>query len=218
MGRHLSRVDLHASRYHHANFLRATQSRPPTPGLPAITRSLPKLGAVTFAVIFDSGGLGHVGIQILTAISGATVIALDVSNDQLRLATEDEADHVLVNDVFAARKIREITGGCGANAIFGFVSSDPTMALTQNVVALTAVLTIIGIGRGTMTLRFGAIACHAAVRVPYWGLRSEPIEVLELARTGKISVEIQTNSLDDGPRAYADLAASSIRGRALIVP
>lgn len=64
----------------------------------------------------------------------------------------------------------------------------------------------------------GAGAYDAAVRVPYWGSRSELIEVLDLARAGKIDVEVQEYSLDDGARAYADLAASTIRGRAVIVP
>lgn len=184
----------------------------------AIKRSLPKLGAGTFAVVIGTGGLGHVGIQILKAISGATVIALDVSDEKLRLATEVGADHVLVSDASAAQKIRDLTRGFGANAIFDFVGANPTMALAQGIAALDSDVTIVGIGGGTMTLGFGAIAYDAAVRIPYWGSRSELIEVLDLARAGKINVEIQTYSLDDGPKAYEDLAASVIRGRAVIVP
>ena len=69
-----------------------------------------------------------------------------------------------------------------------------------------------------MTFGFGAIAFDAAVRIPYWGSRSELIEVLDLARAGKIHVQTETYSLDDGPKAYEDLAANSIRGRAVIVP
>jgi propanol-preferring alcohol dehydrogenase len=184
----------------------------------AIKRSLPKLGAGTFAVVIGTGGLGHVGIQILKAISGATVIALDVSDEKLKLATEVGADHVLISDATAADKIREITGGFGANAVFDFVGANPTMALAQSVAALDSDVTIVGIGGGAMTLGFGAIAYDAAVRIPYWGSRSELIEVLDLARAGKIHVQTETYSLDDGPKAYEDLAANSIRGRAVIVP
>jgi len=56
------------------------------------------------------------------------------------------------------------------------------------------------------------------VRVPYWGSRSELIEVLDLARSGRVSVETQRYSLDDGPAAYEALAAGTVRGRAVIVP
>ncbi|CAN5142623.1 NAD(P)-dependent alcohol dehydrogenase [soil metagenome] len=184
----------------------------------AIKGSLPKLGAGTFAVVIGTGGLGHVGIQILKAISGATVIALDVSDEKLELATHVGADHVIISDADAAEKIRAITGGLGANAVFDFVGANPTMALAQSVAALDADVTIVGIGGGTMHLSFGAIAYDAAVRMPYWGSRSELIEVLDLAKAGKIDVEVETYSLDDGPKAYEDLAASTIRGRAVIVP
>jgi propanol-preferring alcohol dehydrogenase len=184
----------------------------------AIKRSLPKLGAGTFAVVIGTGGLGHVGIQILKALSGATVIALDVSDEKLALSTHVGADHALISDASAAEKIREITGGLGANAVFDFVGANPTMALAQSVAAVDSDVTIVGIGGGSMTIGFGNIAYDAAVRVPYWGSRSELIEVLDLARAGKINVEVQTYSLSDAPKAYEDLAASTIRGRAVIVP
>jgi propanol-preferring alcohol dehydrogenase len=184
----------------------------------AIKNSLPKLGAGTVAVVIGTGGLGHVGIQILKAISGATVIALDVNDEKLKLATEVGADHVLISDASAAEKIRELTGGLGANAVFDFVGANPTIALAQSVAALEADITIVGIGGGSMTLGFGSIAYDAAVRIPYWGSRAELIEVLDLARAGKIHVQTESYTLDDGPKAYEDLASNSIRGRAVIVP
>ncbi|PZF64880.1 NAD(P)-dependent alcohol dehydrogenase [Curtobacterium sp. MCPF17_047] len=184
----------------------------------AIKRSLPKLGAGTYAVVIGSGGLGHVGIQILKALSGATVIVLDVNEDKLELAKHVGADVTLISDASAAAKIREITGGLGANAVFDFVGADPTIATAIAVAGLDSDVTIVGIGGGTASFGFGSIAYDAAVRVPYWGSRSELIEVLDLARAGKVDVEVQTYSLDDGPKAYEDLAASTIRGRAVIVP
>ncbi|PPF90030.1 alcohol dehydrogenase [Subtercola sp. Z020] len=184
----------------------------------AIKRSLPKLGAGTVAVVIGTGGLGHVGIQILKALSGATIIALDVSDEKLELATHVGADHVLISDADAAAKIRELTNGLGANAVFDFVGAGPTIALATSVAAIEGDVTVVGIGGGTVEFGFGSIAYDVAVRIPYWGSRSELIEVLDLARAGRIDVEVQPYSLDDGPQAYADLAASTIRGRAVIVP
>ena len=184
----------------------------------AIKRSLPKLGAGTYAVVIGSGGLGHVGIQILKALSGATVVVLDVSEEKLELARHVGADVTLISDADAAAAIRERTGGLGANAVFDFVGADPTIATAVAVAGIDADVTIVGIGGGTAEIGFGSIAYDAAVRVPYWGSRSELIEVLDLARAGKVDVETQTYTLDDGPQAYADLAASTIRGRAVIVP
>jgi propanol-preferring alcohol dehydrogenase len=39
-----------------------------------------------------------VGIQILKAISRATVIAVDVSDEKLKRATEVGAEHILISD------------------------------------------------------------------------------------------------------------------------
>ncbi|GAA4681611.1 NAD(P)-dependent alcohol dehydrogenase [Frondihabitans cladoniiphilus] len=184
----------------------------------AIKRSLPKLGAGTYAVVIGTGGLGHVGIQILKALSGATVIALDVNDEKLALAQHVGADITLLSDSSASEKILEITGGLGANAVFDFVGAKPTIPLAVSVAGIEADVTIVGIGGGDVNFGFGSINYDVAVRVPYWGYRSELIEVLDLARAGKIDVEIQQYSLDDGPAAYEALGANALRGRAVIVP
>ncbi len=184
----------------------------------AIKRSLPKLGAGTYAVVIGSGGLGHVGIQMLKALSGATVIVLDVNDEKLELAKHVGADVTLISDESAAGKIRELTGGVGVDAVFDFVGANPTIATATAVAATEADVTIVGIGGGSATIGFGSIAYDAAVRIPYWGSRSELIEVFELAKAGKVDVEVQRYSLDDAPKAYEDLHAGTIRGRAVIVP
>lgn len=184
----------------------------------AVKQSLPKLVAGSWAVVIGAGGLGHVGIQLLKELSGATVIALDVTEEKLEVARHAGADYVLPSDADAAGKIRELTGGLGANAVFDFVGAQPTMALSQAVAATGADVTIVGLAGGTMTVGFGLIAFDAAVRIPYWGTRGEMIEVFELARAGRVGVQVQEYSLDQAPQAYEDLHAGAVRGRAVIVP
>lgn len=184
----------------------------------AIKNSLPKLGAGTTAVVIGAGGLGHVGIQILRAISGATVIALDVSQEKLDLATSVGAHHVLPSDQDAVAAVRDLTGGRGANAVFDFVGVQPTVELAGAMAATEGDVTIVGIGGGALPVGFGRIAYDVAVRTPYWGSRTELIEVLDLARAGSIEVEIETYSLDQAPKAYERLHEGKIRGRAVILP
>ncbi len=184
----------------------------------AIKTSLPKLGAGTTAVVIGAGGLGHVGIQILKAISGATVIALDVSEQKLDLAREVGADHALLSNDDAVTAVRELTHGLGADAVFDFVGAQPTVELAGKLAAIEGDLTIVGIGGGALPVGFGALPYDVAVRAPYWGSRAELIEVLDLARAGKITVETEVFSLDDSPAAYEKLHAGTIRGRAVIVP
>ena len=184
----------------------------------AIKQSLPKLVAGSWAVVIGAGGLGHVGIQLLKELSGATVIALDVTQEKLEIARHAGAGHVLLSNDAAAQAIRELTGGLGANAVFDFVGATPTAMLAQQVAAAGSDVTIIGLGGGSVKVGFGTIAFDAAVRVPFWGSRGELIEVLDLARAGKVGVEVQQYTLDEAPQAYADLNAGTVRGRAVIVP
>ena len=184
----------------------------------AIKTSLPKLGAGTTAVVIGAGGLGHVGIQILKAISGATVIALDVSEQKLDLARSVGADHAMLSNDDAVGAVRELTHDLGADAVFDFVGAQPTVELAGKLVAIEGDVTIVGIGGGVLPVGFGAVPYDVAVRAPYWGSRAELIEVLDLARAGKITVETEVFGLDDAPAAYEKLHAGTIRGRAVIVP
>ena len=184
----------------------------------AIKTSLPKLGAGSTAVVIGAGGLGHVGIQILRALSGATVIALDVNDEKLALARDVGAHHVLLSDDKAVASIREITNNLGADAVFDFVGAQPTVDLAGAVAGTEADVAIVGIGGGALGVGFGSPAYDVAVRSPYWGSRSELLEVLELARTGAINVEVETYSIDEGPEAYQRLHEGKVRGRGVIVP
>ncbi|WP_085369258.1 NAD(P)-dependent alcohol dehydrogenase [Leifsonia sp. NCR5] len=184
----------------------------------AIKNSLPKLGAGTTAVVIGTGGLGHVGIQILRALSGATVIALDVNQEKLDLAKAVGAHHTMLSNQDAVSAVRDLTGGRGANAVFDFVGVQPTVDLAGAMAATEGDVTIVGIGGGALAVGFGRIAYDVAVRTPYWGSRSELIEVLDLARAGSIEVEIETYSLDEAPKAYERLHEGKIRGRAVILP
>jgi alcohol dehydrogenase, propanol-preferring len=184
----------------------------------AIKLSLPKLGAGSTAVVIGTGGLGHVGIQILRALTGATVIALDVNEEKLALAREVGAHHAILSNADAAATIKELTGGLGANAVFDFVGAQPTVDLAMAAVAMEGDVTIVGIGGGVASVGFFHQPYDAAVRTPYWGSRSELMEVLEMARRGQISVEIEKFTLSNGPEAYTRLHAGTIRGRAVIVP
>lgn len=184
----------------------------------AIKRSLHKLVPGATAVVIGVGGLGHMAIQILRAISPATVVALDVSEDKLRLATEMGAHHTFVSSAESVASVRALAGGVGAEAVFDFVGNDATAALAGQLVGPEAEISIVGVGGGSLPVGFGIGPWDVAVRSPYWGSRPELIEVLELARSGRIRVEHEVFSLDEGPLAYERLHAGSLRGRAVLVP
>ncbi|MFJ8800855.1 MULTISPECIES: NAD(P)-dependent alcohol dehydrogenase [unclassified Streptomyces] len=184
----------------------------------AIKRSLPKLTPGSTAVVIGTGGLGHVAIQLLRAMTAARVIALDVSEDKLALARAVGAHEAVLSDAGAAAKVRELTGGLGAQAVFDFVGAEPTVRTAGAVAAVEGDISIVGIGGGALPVGFGTLPFEVSVTAPYWGSRGELIEVLDLARAGAVSVHTETYALDEAPLAYERLHAGKINGRAVILP
>ena len=185
----------------------------------AIKSALPKLGAGTTAVVLGAGGLGHVGIQILAALTGARIVALDVDDAKLALARESGAHEALRSDdpdVVAA--VRAATNG-GASVVFDFAGFQASLDVARQVVAVGGDIHIVGIGMGGATIPVGFFATpyETAVLTSYWGSRSELIEVVELARRGQIRVHVERFGIDDAPAAYQKLHNGSLRGRAVIV-
>ncbi|MDI3099170.1 NAD(P)-dependent alcohol dehydrogenase [Streptomyces enissocaesilis] len=184
----------------------------------AVKRSLPKLVPGSTAVVIGTGGLGHVAIQLLRALTSARVVALDVTEDKLRLAREVGAHETVLSDAKAADAVRELTGGLGAEAVFDFVGVAPTVKTAGAVAAVEGDVTLVGIGGGSIPVGFGLLPFEVSVNAPYWGSRSELIEVLNLARSGAVSVRTETYSLDDAPLAYERLHEGKVNGRAVILP
>ncbi len=184
----------------------------------AIKNALPKLGAGSTAVVIGTGGLGHVAVQILRAITGATVIALDINEEKLELAREVGAHHAILSNADSVTAIKDLTGGLGVSAIFDFVGAQPTVEIAGAAAAAEADISIVGIAGGALRVGIMTTAWDVSVRAPYWGSRAELIEVIELARRGQINVEVQRFSLDEAPHAYELLHEGKIRGRAVIVP
>ncbi|WP_063001569.1 NAD(P)-dependent alcohol dehydrogenase [Nocardia mikamii] len=183
----------------------------------AIKQSIPKLGAGSHALVIGAGGLGHVAIQILRAMSPTTVIAVDLSDDKLRFAGEIGAHHAVRGDVRAATAIRSLTNRLGVDAIFDFVGSQQTVELAGSVVATEGDITIVGVGKGRLLVGYRSLPFDACVRATFWGSRPDLAEVVELARAGHIRIEVETYSLNQAPLAYQRLEAGAVRGRAVIV-
>ncbi|MEU5880161.1 NAD(P)-dependent alcohol dehydrogenase [Spirillospora sp. NPDC047279] len=184
----------------------------------AIKGSLSKLVPGSTAVVIGTGGLGHVAVQLLRALTPARVIALDVSAEKLELAGKVGAHETVLSDENAAAKVRELTGGLGAEGVFDFVGAAPTVATATAVAAVEADVVLVGIGGAAAQVGFGLTPFDASVRAPYWGSRGELVEVLELGRAGKIDVHVETYGLDEAPEAYERLHAGRVNGRAVILP
>jgi propanol-preferring alcohol dehydrogenase len=184
----------------------------------AIKRSLPKLVPGSTAVVIGAGGLGHMAVQILRALSPAQVVVVDQRPEALELAKAEGADHTVVSGDAAAAEIQDLTGGRGADLTVDLVGVDATLSLGAGVTRPSGDLTIVGIGGGTLPISFFSIGYEVSVATTYWGSLPELGEVLALARAGHIRAKVSTFPLDRASEAYESMRAGTLEGRAVIVP
>jgi propanol-preferring alcohol dehydrogenase len=184
----------------------------------AISRGLDLLGPGASAVVIGVGGLGHVAVQLLKAISAARVVAVDRRDEALDLATHSGADAVLNASGLTAGDLRRVAGGRGAALVLDCVGSDDTLALAAGAVRPGGHVSVLGLAGGTFPMRFGSVPLETSVIFSNWGTRAELAEVVALARSGAITIEVERVPLADVPAAYERLAASHNRGRLVAVP
>ncbi len=184
----------------------------------AIKRSLPLLVPGSTAVVIGAGGLGHLAIQILQALTPATVIAVDRRESALDLARTVGADHGVPAGDGSAADILDLTHGRGADVVIDLVGADATMALGAAVARPMGHLTVVGIAGGVLPFCYFTIPYEVSVATTYWGSLPELMEVIALAESGLIEAHVERSSLADAPSVYERMRAGQLTGRAVIIP
>jgi len=184
----------------------------------AIKDSNARLAPGSSAVLIGIGGLGHIAIQILRALTPARIIAVDNNADKLQHARELGAHETVLAGPEAAERIKSITGGLGAALVLDMVGNDVTLALGAKILGRRGELKIIGVAGGTLQVRFHEMARDSSVTVPYAGTLDELYEVLELAQSGLIKPDVEKVSFENVLNAYERLDSGRLRGRAVLVP
>jgi propanol-preferring alcohol dehydrogenase len=184
----------------------------------AVKRSLALLIPGSTAVVIGAGGLGHMAIQFLKALSPATVVTVDQRKEALQLATDVGADHGVLAGEDAAAEIRDLTGGKGADVVVDLVGADGTLALAAAVTRPMGHITLVGIAGGSLPVSFFSPAYEVSVANTYWGSVTELMEVISLAASGRVRARVQRFTLDDAMVAYGQLHHGRLEGRAVIVP
>ena len=185
----------------------------------AVKRSVHLLGPGSTAVVIGAGGLGQMAIQVLKALaSSTTVVALDTSEDKLKIAVEMGADAALLSGDDAVKRIKDMTRGQGAEVVLDFVGIAPTLTMAAQVSRVLGHLTIVGLGNAALPVNFHSPAKECSVASPFWGSIPELIEVISLAQAGKIKMLVEHFPLDKAAEAYDLLHHGKIQGRAVITP
>ena len=188
-----------------------------------LSRDMLRPGAT--CVVIGVGGLGHMAIQILAATTATRIIAIDVKDEALELATRLGAHEGIKPDADAATQIRALVGrpSGGVDVVLDFVCTTPTLTLGASIVATGGRLTLLGLGGGSLKLApnaagWAGVPVETQVVMPFYGTRAELAEVIALAQAGAISAHIETFPLGNAPVAYERLQTGRLQGRAVILP
>src|SRR5919202_3648444 len=87
----------------------------------AVRKALPLLYPGTTAVVQGAGGLGHIGVQCLAALSGTRIVVVDRNPDALELVRQIGADETVVAYGNQVQAVQDLTGG-GADVVLDFVA------------------------------------------------------------------------------------------------
>jgi NAD+-dependent secondary alcohol dehydrogenase Adh1 len=184
----------------------------------AVRKAIPLLYPGTTCAVIGAGGLGHIGIQCLAALTATTIIVVDRNPDALRLAGQLGARHTVVADGNQVAAVRELTGGNGADVVLDFVAEQGAESDGWEMTARAGSYFVIGYG-GTMQVpTLDIIATERNIIGNIVGTYNDLAELMVLAQDGRVTLHTKIYPLDAAPDALADLDAGRVRGRAILVP
>lgn len=184
----------------------------------AIKRSLHRLVPGSTAVVIGIGGLGQMAVQIIAALSAARIVAIDTAPEKLAVAADLGAGHTLLSEEATPEAVRALAGGRGAELVLDVVGSEDTLDLAKQLLAFEGDLTLLGLAGGAIEYSAMALPWGARIATTYWGTAVELMEVLDLARAGKISMRTERVGLDGVADAYERLRQGKVDGRAVACP
>jgi NAD+-dependent secondary alcohol dehydrogenase Adh1 len=184
----------------------------------AVRKAVPLLYPGTVCVVNGAGGLGHIGIQSLAALTATTIVVVDRNPEALDLASKLGADQTIVADGKHVEAVLDLTGGHGAEVVLDFVAEQGAQ---QDAFAMTrrgGSHFVIGYGSNIDIPTIDIISTERNVIGNLVGTYNDLVELMVLAQKGKVTLHTRKYPLDAALDALADLDAGRVRGRAVLTP
>lgn len=169
-------------------------------------------------VVIGAGGLGHIGIQCMRAMSSATLVVVDRNPEALELASKLGADHTVVADGSHVDAVLELTGGNGAEAVLDFVGEGGATAEGVAMLRRAGSYYVIGYGENIDVATIDIISTEISFIGNLVGSYTDLQDLMVLAAQGKVTLHTAQYPLDQFQRAIDDLDAGNVRGRAILIP
>ncbi|MQA63000.1 MAG: alcohol dehydrogenase catalytic domain-containing protein [Actinophytocola sp.] len=184
----------------------------------AVRKAVPLLPPGTVCVVNGAGGLGHIGIQSLAALTATTIVVVDRNPEALVLAEQLGADHTVLADGKQVDAVLDLTDGNGAEVVLDFVAEQGAQ---QDAFAMTRRYGshfVIGYGSNIDIPTIDIISTERSVIGNLVGTYNDLVELMVLAEAGKVTLHTKKYPLDAALDALADLDAGRVRGRAILTP
>jgi NAD+-dependent secondary alcohol dehydrogenase Adh1 len=184
----------------------------------AVRKAAPKLYPGTVCVVNGAGGLGHIGIQSLRALTACTVVVVDRNAAALELAGRLGAHHTVLADGKHVDAVLDLTHGNGAEVVLDFVAEQGAQ---QDAFAMTrrnGAQFVIGYGSNIDVPTIDIISTERNIIGNLVGTYNDLAELMVLAQSGQVTLHTRKYPLDAALDALADLDAGNVRGRAILTP
>ena len=184
----------------------------------AVKKALAVLRPGTRAVVIGAGGLGHIAIQCLAAMTPAEIIVVDPSESALELAGEVGADHTVRVDGSHVDTVQELTDGLGAEAILDFVGEKGAIEDGIAMIQDGGFYYVVGYGQNLAIPTIDIISREISFIGNLVGTYTDLEELMTLTAQGKVRLRTSRYPLDAINDAMADLDEGRLQGRGILVP
>jgi NAD+-dependent secondary alcohol dehydrogenase Adh1 len=171
----------------------------------------------TRAVVIGAGGLGHIGIQVLRALTPAEIIVVDPSEQARALAGEIGADATVGTNGHHVDAVLEMTDGHGAEAVIDFVGEGGAIADGVAMLRNAGSYYVIGYGGKLDVPTIDVISREINFIGNLVGSYNDLAELMTLTAQGKVTLHTSTYPLEAVNDAMADLDQGRLKGRGILV-
>jgi NAD+-dependent secondary alcohol dehydrogenase Adh1 len=184
----------------------------------AVRKAVPLLYPGTAAVVQGAGGLGHIGIQTLAALTATKIIVVDRNPAALELAKTLGADETVLADGDHVAAVQDLTEGRGGDVVFDFVAEGGAEHDAWRMTAPAGSQYIIGYGGELRIPTLDFVGGEKNVIGNIVGTYHDLAELMVLAQAGKVTLHTRQYPLESAVEALDDLDNGRVRGRAILVP
>jgi NAD+-dependent secondary alcohol dehydrogenase Adh1 len=184
----------------------------------AVKKAVPLLHPGSTCVVVGAGGLGHLGVQCLRAMSATRIIVLDRSEEALALTPDWGADETVLVDGSHVDRVVELTDGKGAEVVLDFVGEQGAEQDSWAMTRRAGSDFVIGYGGTISVPAIDVISTERNVIGNLVGSYNDLVELMALTAAGRVEMLTQTYPLDAVNDAMNDLDRGRLRGRGILVP